>query len=37
LRRVFTIEREQRLSGNIVVHLTPLPPMEQQMEQPADG
>lgn len=33
LRRVFSVVREQRLGGNIVVHLTALP-VEQRTEEP---
>lgn len=32
LRRVFSIEREQRIGGNVVVHLKPLPPSDDQAE-----
>ncbi len=34
LRRVFTIEREIRLHGNLVVHLTPLPRAQWSAEAP---
>lgn len=34
LRRVFTIERETRLHGNLVVHLRPLPHAQRSAEAP---